>query len=343
MLQTIASFLSRRRVALLTVTSLSVCLAFSGCDKEDTKNDTGIITPVHTVAFQGLGVNMAADGNLLALSSTNSGIEIFDTSSSERPLPIGSIALPKVYRVLLQGTTVFGLDEEFGLSQVDLRYLDQLQLRPTLTTAELFGFVNDAVWVNSTIFFASEGAGLTQYKNEGGFQLVGKNPSDTVFSDQGAKHLAHTPGLLVTAAARGEISTFQWEEGLTPVLQNTFKTNHPVSDLVCQNERCFTAGLSKGLHVYKTVLNAVPELVAEATTQHTVDRLAIAEQILFASYLGLRSDYGFYVYKFGNDGLQQVRSVYTGSKVKDFEVIGPMLYVLLENGQLQIFKRESLQ
>ena len=322
---------------------MTVCLATVGCDKEDTRNDTQGVSPVHTIAYDGLGVNLAADGNLLALSSANQGIEIFDTTSAERPLPIGSIALPKVYRTLLKGTTVFGFDEEFGLSQVDLRYLDQLQLRPTLTTAELFGFVNDAVWVNSTLFFASEGGGLTQYKESNGLQLVGKNPTDAIFSDKGAKHLSHLPGLLVTAAARGEISTFQWEEGLTPVLQNTLKTTHPISDMICAGETCITTGLSKGIHLYRTVLNAVPEELTAVSPQHTVDRLHIDENLLFVSYLGLRADNGFYVYRVNGNELQLARTVGTGSEVKDFKSVGPMLYVLLENGQLQIFKRESLQ
>lgn len=343
MLQPIASFLSRRSLSMLAATSLTVCLVTAGCDKEDTKTDTHNVAPAHTITFAGLGVNLAADGNLLAISSSNLGIEIFDTANAERPLPIGSIALPKVYRVLLKGTTVFGFDEDFGLNQVDLRYLDQLQLRPTLTTEELFGFVNDAVWIDSTLFFASEGAGLTQYKESDGLQLVGKNPTDAVFSNRGAKHLAHLPGLLVTAAGRGEIATFQWEEGLTPVFQNALKTDHPISDMICARDMCYTAGLSKGLHLYKTAANAVPELLSQESPQHTVERLQLDEQLLFVSYLGLRSDNGFYVYRVDNNQLHLVRTVPTGSKVKDFKSVGSMLYVLLENGQLQIFKRESLQ
>ena len=322
---------------------MSFCLATVGCDKEDTKNDTLALSPVHKIATNGIGVNLASDGNLLALSAANLGIEIFDTTNAERPLPIGSIELPKVYRVLLKGTTVFGFDEEFGLNQVDLRYLDQLQLRPTLTTAELFGFVNDAIWVNSTLFFASEGAGLTQYEESNGLQLVGKNPTDAVVSNQGAKHIAYLPGLLVTAEARGEISIFQWEDGLTPALQNTLKTNHPISDMACIGETCYTAGLSKGIHSYKTVLKAVPEELSALSTQHTVEKIHIDENLLFVSYLGLRDDNGFYVYRVNGNDLQIARTVATESKVKDFKTVGPMVYVLLENGELQIFKRESLQ
>jgi hypothetical protein len=343
MLHAVASFLSRRPLRTIAVTSMSFCLATVGCDKEDTKNDTLALSPVHKITTNGIGVNIASDGNLMAISSANLGIEIFDTTNAERPLPIGSIELPKVYRVLLKGTTVFGFDEEFGLNQVDLRYLDQLQLRPTLTTAELFGFVNDAVWVNTTLFFASEGAGLAQYKDTYGPQLVGKNSTNAVFSDQGVKHLAHLPGLVVTAAARGEISVLQWEDGLTPVPQNTLKTNHPISDLACLSETCYTAGLSKGIHFYRTALNAVPEELAAVRTQNTVEKLHIDENLLFVSYLGLRADNGFYVYSVNGNDIQLARTVGTGSKVKDFKTVGAMLYVLLENGELQIFKRETLQ
>jgi len=328
---------------MIATASVTICLTTIGCGKEDTVNDTPSVAPSHTLAIGGLGVNLAADGNLLAVSSSNLGIEIFDTANAERPLPIGSIPLPKVYRALLKGTTVFGFDEEFGLNLVDLRYLDQLQLRPTLTTAELFGFVNDAVWLGSTLFFASEGAGLTQYKETGGLQLIGKNPSDAVISDNAAKHLAHLPGLVVTAAGHGEISIFQWEEGLTPAFQNSLKTDHPISDMACSGDACYLAALSKGLLFYKTVANAVPELLSAITTQQTVELVHVDDDLLFASFLGLRQDNGFYVYRVSGHQFQQVRSINTGSKVKDFKVVGPMLYVLLENGQLQIFKRESLQ
>lgn len=327
-------------VALLLLVSLA-CSQDKGKSNDESEN----VRPIHTISYSGEGADLAADGNLLTLSARNKGIYVYDTSTAERPLEIAAPDLPYVYRTIVQNKTIFAFDEMQGLSFINLNNINQLQLTQALSTSEIYGYVNDAAWVNDTLFFASESIGLSEYSVSDEFSLTGGKIASTTIG-QPATSIAVTATRLVAASFRGEIHVYERTpppgSGLTAL--NSIIAGHRISDIACSNSFCYTAALSEGLSVYGFAEAAKPELQYQLTFGDVIDLVHIDEDLLYASYRGPKGKNGWYVFNLA-DGARPalVRKIATGIEITDFIRIRGITYVLLAAGDLQLYDRGSLQ
>lgn len=316
-----------------------------GCAKDKNSNDGEAgVRPVHTVTFSGEGADLAADGNLLALSARNQGIYVYDVSTPARPLEIAALDLPYVYRTIVQDKTIFGFDEQEGLSFVDLANINQLALTQALSTSELYGYVNDAAWVNNSLFFASESIGLSTYSVSAEFSLSGGKIS-TSNTSQPATSIALTANRLIAASFRGEINVFEQSEAagssLSPL--NSLFARHRITDLACSESHCYAAALAEGLFVYSFAEAAKPELQYQLNFDDVIDLVHIDEDLLYASYRGPKGKNGWYVFDLSDAARPaMVRKIATGTEIKDFTSIGNITYVLLTDSQLLLYERGSL-
>jgi hypothetical protein len=324
---------------------LALGLMSTSCDKdeEDTSGTGKHIRPIHTVNYDGLGVDIDADDALLSLASENNGLTVYDTSNPARPLTIAHIDLPLVYKTILHEKSVFGFDSQRGLIAIDLLDHDDLNLTQALSTAELFGFVNEALWLDSQFVFASEAIGLSHYSLEKDFNLVGGKAPFTNPAAQGVTELSAMPGRLITASYHGDLSVYLRNKDKDPRLLNWIVTTHKISDLACSTEVCYAAALADGLFVYEPNENGYPDLVEALSPDKTVELVHVEDDLLFVSYLGAQGASGFFVYNISDaSNPRLIHRISSESIVKNFATVGPMIYVLLEDGQLNIYTRESL-
>ncbi len=331
------TFLTANFVAVL-------CLITMGCDlDEEQSNDSKGIRPIHTVAYDGVGVDLDANENLLSLASENAGITVYDTTNPARPLTVGNVKLPLVYKTLLHDQSVFGFDSNKGLVAVDLLDHDRLSLTQSLSSAELFGYVNDAIWIDSTFIFASEAVGLSTYTLGDEFSLKGGKADYSNPESQGTTNIAIMPGRLITASYSGDISSYLRQEGKPPTLLGWTVTPHKISGLACGPELCYATGLADGIWVYRLDEQGKPQVVRNIQLDRTVENIYIDGDLLFVSHLGARGQGGWYTFDISSpESPRKTHTLSSGSQVKDFACVGPMVYVLLEDGKIQIFKREAL-
>ena len=346
----IGDFTSFKRNGLLVCLFLVYLFLFvSACeqDEDPASGSAAGVQPIHTFEFEGTGFDLDASGSYLALAAENQGITVLDTTNPERPQTIANFALPLVYKTILVGKSVFGFDSQQGLVAADLTSQNQFDLKTSLSSVELFGFVNDAVWVDSTFIFASEAIGLSRYTVGKEFNMVGGRASFSNQSAQGETKLEILPEILLASSYHGDISVYNRVEGETPTLSSWIPTSHRISDLSCGNTAaasyCYAAGLEKGLFTYHLTKDRQPELVGETTFKRAVELVHVDEQLMYVSFLGPRGKHGWYVYDLSDPPHPtHIRTIPSASIVKDFARVENMIYILQEDGQIQIFERESL-
>lgn len=350
MLAAVVSALRLSTLVIALATAVSP-LFLSGCaeDKDEAAADTQI-TPVHTVAHEGSGVGLAASGNLLTMAARNKGIFVYETATPERPVPLGFIELPSVYRAMVQGTTVLGFDERRGLSLADARHLDQLQLTQALSSAELYGHVADALWIGSDLLLGSESVGLTHYAVDSGFSLVNAGQVASVPVSAATYLETLGDGRVAAAAFQGEISLYGWVSGAAgsasgqlTELTGVVPTSHRISGFGCGVSTCYAGALSDGLFVYDLPAGETPRQRVQIELPRTVRHVRVDGDLLLVSFLGQRQNNGWYAFKLDTQGMPQlVRTVITAAEVRDFAAVGGAVYVLLEDGRLNIYDRGQL-
>jgi hypothetical protein len=343
---------ARRLSAVVTLAAAAVCPSLlSGCaeDKDEVSAD-GQIVPVHALEHEGSGVGLAASGNLLTLAARNKGIFVYETATPERPVPLGFIELPSVYRAMVQGTTVLGFDERRGLSLADARHLDQLQLTQALSSAELYGHVADALWIGNDLLLGSESVGLTHYAVDDGFSLVNAGQPASVPVSAASFLATLGDGRIAAAAFAGEISLYRWTGGAAAgasgqktELTGVVPTAHKISGFGCGVTTCYAGALSDGVYVYDLPAGETPRQRARIALAQTVRHVRADGDLLLVSFLGQNQNNGWYAFKLDAQGLPQLaRTVVTGSEVRDFALVGSVVYVLLEDGRLNIYDRSQL-
>lgn len=332
---------------LAAVAATFSVVLFSGCAQEkDEESAAAALTPVHALQVEGNGVHLAANGHLLALSARSKGIFVYETAAPERPVAIGFIELPSVYRAMIQGTTVLGFDERQGLSLADARNLDQLRLTQALSSVELYGQVSAALWNRSDLLLGNESVGLSHYKIGAGLNLVNADPRLQIPGNPAAPvaHLAQLgDGRIAAASFAGEFSLYRWMTSQSEQkvqLSGVFPAAHPVSGLACAASTCYAAALSDGLVVYDVPNDGKPQERTRLELPRTVKAVHLDAELLLLSYLGQRTNNGWYVLKLDAQGVPTVvRDVHTTAEVKDFATVGRYIYVLLADGQLLVYER----
>jgi hypothetical protein len=324
---------------------LALLLGTTSCgeDKADGPTASSTIRPLHTITFENEGIDLHGHGDLLAVAVKSRGISVLDTSNPKRPLSIAQIELPLVYKTFLQQKSVYGFDSQRGLVALDLQSQGDLSLSQALSSSELYGQVTDALWLGDHFVFSSESIGLSEYHLQKDFRLVGGKADFTNPYSPGITHLFTLNDLLVTSSYYGALTAYHYQADQPPEMLQWIATPHRISDLACTKRYCYTAALAQGVYIYDPYADNSIQLVGHLSLDKTVELAHVSEDFLFTSYLGSQSEFGFYVFDLtGESTPEKIHQVSTNSPIKDFESVDSMLYVLLENGELNIYSTDTL-
>jgi hypothetical protein len=325
--------------------SLALIVGITSCGEDNAPHPAprSAITPIHTVSFGNEGVDLHGHGDLLSVAIKGQGISVLDTTNPKRPLAIAQVELPQVYKTFMQGKSVYGFDSEKGLVALDLQKQGELGLTQALSSSELYGLVTDALWLGDHFVFASESIGLSEYHLQKDFRLVGGKADFTNPYSPGITRLFNLNERLVTSSYYGALTAYRYQADHPAEMLNWIATPHRISDLACSNEFCYTTALAQGIYVYDPYGQKSINLVAHLSPEKTVELAQVSQSFLFTSYLGSENESGFYIYDISNESTPlRIHQVSTNSPVKDFENVDSMLYVLLKNGDLQIYATDTM-
>lgn len=318
--------------------------AGAGCRRGDQAEPAaGPPQPEHVIYFAGVGTDLSVGGDHLAIAAKNGGVSIFEVSTSGRPLPVTSVPAILPHKVLVKGGVVLAFDEEQGLGAVDLRDTGSLELRQALSTVELYGYVDDALWQGDSLILASDAIGLSAYDVAAGAALSPGQRRFPAPPQHGAHSLAMTSNRVVAASYEGNLSVYDWQAP-EPALTGWLPTEHKVAALACRFATCYASGLGDGLFIYDVSDGESPRLAAELPLAKAVGKVFVDWAGILIAALSPR-DNGFYAFPLDGTTVPTAPARWfpTTSPVRGFATAGSHVYVLLSAGELWVYPREVLR
>lgn len=324
---------------------LLLTISFSACSKENEDTDYSI-RPVYSINTNGKGIDLEynAEQKLLAVSSVNNGVLLLQTNTPERPIEIASINSPYVYRTALHEKTALVFDENFGLSSVDLRNLNNLNLTPELNSAQLTGYIYGILVSEGILYTINRSVGINSYSIKNSFELLQEQVTNTTSAPEyGSSFITTLNENILVATRSGYISTYTKNKGKVS-LKSTFPTNQSISDFQCDQTFCFTTSLSNGINFFETNDKEHGlKKIRTLTFDLPVEKIYAEGEVILASYLDLKSRHGIYAIDFSNKQNPYLKSkLPLNDKVVEMKIIGGFIYILQENGELEIYRKGDL-